>query len=203
MTDTDPNRAEADDSGTDRADAVEAVVCDVLPNGRPDDRRGHFESEPLAFVLGVQSFELRELVLEEGARVTIGDRLSLDPPEANITEQYRIGYDDLSGAAQSELEYAVEEIIEADEPRFVEFFNDAQGITTRLHSLNLLPGIGNKLRNDIIDERRRGPFVDFEDLEERIGGLHRPREVLRDRIVEELRDDDLKYRIWADPASDR
>ena len=36
----------------------------------------------------------------------------------------------------------------------------------------------------------------LEDLEERISGLHNPREVLVERIMEELRDDDLKYKTF-------
>jgi putative nucleotide binding protein len=62
--------------------------------------------------------------------------------------------------------------------------------------LNLLPGIGKKLRNNILDARKRGPFESFEDLEERVSGLHRPKEVLVERILEELRDDDLKYKTF-------
>ncbi|MFC7175521.1 DUF655 domain-containing protein, partial [Halosegnis marinus] len=72
----------------------------------------------------------------------------------------------------------------------------AQPITLRLHQLNLLPGIGKKLRNDILDERKRKPFESFEELTERVSGLHKPREVLAERIAEELREDDLKYRIF-------
>ena len=88
-------------------------------------------------------------------------------------------------------------MVEADEQRFVDFYNDAQPITLRLHQLNLLPGIGKKLRNNILDERKRAPFESFADIEERISGLHNPKEVLVERIIEELREDDLKYRIFA------
>jgi putative nucleotide binding protein len=78
----------------------------------------------------------------------------------------------------------------------VDFYNDAQPITLRLHQLNLLPGIGKKLRNNVLDERKRGPFESFAELEERVSGLHRPREVLVERILEELREDDLKYKTF-------
>ena len=78
----------------------------------------------------------------------------------------------------------------------MDFYNDAQPITLRLHQLNLLPGIGKKLRNSILDERKRKPFEDFDDLTERVAGLHRPKEILAERILEELREEDLKYRIF-------
>ncbi|MFB6297765.1 MAG: DUF655 domain-containing protein, partial [Salinirussus sp.] len=78
-----------------------------------------------------------------------------------------------------------------------DFYNEAQPITLRLHQLNLLPGIGKKLRNSILDERKRRPFGSFDDLESRISGLHDPEGVLVERIIEEIREEDLKYRIFA------
>ncbi|MFC7177757.1 DUF655 domain-containing protein [Halosegnis marinus] len=184
------------DSGSD--ERVEAVVLDSLPNGRPDDTRPQYQKDPLAYALGVEDFRLYELTLTEEAHVLVGDRLLVEPrgERDEVASARRIGFDDLPGAARSELEYAVEELIDADEERFVGFYNDAQPITLRLHQLNLLPGIGKKLRNDILDERKRKPFESFEELTERVSGLHKPREVLAERIAEELREDDLKYRIF-------
>jgi len=89
-------------------------------------------------------------------------------------------------------------VVEREERRFVDFYNDAQPITLRLHQLNLLPGIGKKLRNNVLDERKREPFDSFADVEDRVAGLHNPEEVLVDRIVEEIREDDLKYRTFVD-----
>jgi putative nucleotide binding protein len=193
MSDANP---EADpDAG--EAEPSMAVVLDVLPNGRPGEGRNRFDNDPIAYALGVEPFRLLELVLDPDVKVTIGDRVAFDPADEAVRRSRDVGFEDLSGAARSELEYAVEEVVEADERRFVDFFNDAQAITTRLHALNLLPGIGKKLRNDILDERKRGPFESFDDLDERISGLHRPREVLVERIMEELREADLKYRIFA------
>ena len=180
-----------DDAG---AHESRVVVLDLLPNGRPDDDRPAHRKPPLAYALGESQFLLRELTLAEDADVSIGDRV--DPDGEGIESAREVAYEDLSNAARSELEYAVEEAIDRDETRFVEFYNDAQPITLRLHQLNLLPGIGKKLRNSILDERKREPFDGFDDLEERVGGLHRPKEVLVERLIEELRDDDLKYRIF-------
>ena len=104
--------------------------------------------------------------------------------------------EDVSNAARSELEYVVEDVVDSHEERFVDFYNEAQPITLRLHQLNLLPGIGKKLRNSVLDERKRGSFESFEELEERIAGLHDPKGVLVDRILEEIRDDDLKYKVF-------
>jgi putative nucleotide binding protein len=191
--------SDTDPEGGAEAPAV-AVVLDVLPNGRPEEGRSRFDNDPVAYALGVEPFRLLELDLNPDVKVTIGDRVAFDPADEAVRRSRIVDFENLSGAARSELEYAVEEVIDEDERRFVDFFNDAQAITTRLHALNLLPGIGKKLRNDILDERKRGPFESFEDLDERISGLHRPREVLVERIMEELRDEDLKYRIFAREA---
>jgi len=174
------------------SDDMVAAVLDVLPHGRSDDDRPQHQKEPLAYALGVDEFYIYELTLSDDDDIAFGDRIDLTE-YGRITE---VDFGDLPSGARQELEYAVEEIVEADEQRFVDFYNDAQPITLRLHQLNLLPGIGKKLRNTILDERKRQPFESFEDLEERVSGLHNPKEVLVDRIQEELRDDDLKYRIF-------
>ena len=58
------------------------------------------------------------------------------------------------------------------------------------------------LRNNVLDERKRKPFESFEDVEGRVSGLHNPREVLVERIIEELREEDLKYRVFARRAEE-
>lgn len=179
-------------------DREHAVVLDYLPHGHPDDDRPQYKKPPVAYALGETDFRLVELTLAEDADVNIGDRVVLGPEadREHVDRVRDVDYDDLSRGAHSELEYVVEDIVDGDGGRFVAFYNDAQPITLRLHQLNLLPGIGKKLRNKIIEERKRGPFESFEDLEERISGLHNPKEVLVERIVEELRDEDLKYKTF-------
>jgi putative nucleotide binding protein len=184
--------AESDDGAS--AERSRAMVLDLLPNGRSDDDRPAHRKPPLAYALGESQFRLRELTLAEDADIGIGDRVPFDGDGIESTRE--MTHADLSNAARSELEYAVGEIIDRDEARFVGFYDDAQPITLRLHQLNLLPGIGKKLRNSILDERKRAPFEGFDDLEERVAGLHRPKEILVERLIEELRDDDLKYRIF-------
>ena len=175
-------------------DGPRAVVLDVLPNGRADDDRPQHRKSPLAYALREDDFRLCEFTLEDDADVGFSDRVS--PESEAVATSREVDFDDVSNAAHSELEYAISDLIDRDESRFVDFYNDAGPITLRLHQLNLLPGIGKKLRNSILDERKRKPFESFEDLEERVNGLHRPKEILVERIQEELRDEDLKYRIF-------
>ena len=181
----------------DEEPTLSAVVLDFLPHGRADDDRPQYQKSPVAFGLGIEDFGLYELVLPEGGSVSIGDEVAIDP-RADFLERVRhVDYDRLSGGARSELEPVVRERLDADEDRLVEFYNEAGPITLRLHQLNLLPGIGNKLRDDIIAARKRKPFESLADLEERISGLHRPKEIVVERVMEELRDDDVKYKLFA------
>ena len=189
------------ESGESEGDPVHAVVLDYLPHGRPDDDRPQYEKSPLAYALDESNFRLLELTLDDDADVGIGDRVVVAPAADReaVLSLRDVEYADLTNAAHSELEYVVADVVESDERRFVDFYNDAQPITLRLHQLNLLPGIGKKLRNNVLDERKRGPFESFEDLEERVSGLHDPKGVLVDRIIEELRDEDLKYKAFVRP----
>lgn len=184
-------------SDSEHASKRQGIVLDFLAHGRSDGGTRGYGQSPLAYAVDPDDFTLYELVLASDADVTIGDRTTIESTtQTEIDSFHEIEYADLSSGAKSELEYVVEEIIEANEDRFVSFFNDAQPITLRLHQLNLLPGIGKKLRNAILDERKRKPFESFDDLQERIAGLHAPAETIRERVVEELREEDLKYRIF-------
>ena len=189
---TDATTTDADE-GTDPP-TPRVVLLDVLPNGRPDDDRPGYQKTPVAYGLGVDDFRLYEVALDEDVDVAVSDRLAL---ESGPVGRYRtVEFDGLTRNAAAEIKYAVEAIVDEDERRFVDFYNEAGPITLRLHQLNLLPGIGKKLRNNVLDERKRGPFESFEELAERVSGLHRPREVIVERILEEIREDDLKYRTF-------
>ncbi|MFW5949591.1 MAG: DUF655 domain-containing protein [Halolamina sp.] len=175
-----------------------AVVLDYLPYGRPDDDRPQHQKPEIAYAVAEATFHLFELTLVDGGDVSIGDRIVVAPDaDHDVVQRYReIGYDDLSRGAEQELEYVIEEIVDRHPQRFLDYFNEAQPLTLRLHQLNVLPGIGDKLRDDILDSRKReGPFESFEDLESRVSGLHDAKGTVVDRIVEELTAD-VKYRAF-------
>ena len=181
-------------SNAEDREARSVTVLDYLPHGRPDDDRPQYQKPSLAHAVGWETFQIVECVLADDTEVSIGDTTDID--STDIEEVRDIGFDDLTAGARSEIEYAIKSIIASDEQRFVDHYNDAQPITLRLHQLNLLPGIGKKLRNNILEERKRRPFDSFEDIEERVSGLHNPQDVLVKRIQEEIREDDLKYRSF-------
>ncbi|MFB6087246.1 MAG: DUF655 domain-containing protein, partial [Haloarculaceae archaeon] len=110
-----------------------AVVLDFLAHGRAEDDRPQYEKEPIVYALDQEDFRLYEGVLTEDADVSIGDRIPVDRSDERFERVTEVEYEDLPSGAQSELEYAVEDLVDENERRFVDFYNDAQPITLRLH----------------------------------------------------------------------
>ena len=179
-----------------------AIVLDFLPRGRASGK-----PEPLAQVLGDKYFGLLEVVVRPGMAVKTGDKIYIGDNDRKEVDHIkpRIGANELTTLAKSEINFAVDKIVKEDEPRFVDFFNKATSLSTRVHQLELLPGIGKKHMWDIIGERKKGPFKDFEDLKNRVKLLPDPRGMIIKRIVEEIENENERYRAFAagPPQRDR
>jgi len=65
--------------------------------------------------------------------------------------------------------------------RFVEFFNKAQAINTRLHQFELLPGLGKKHTAAILEAREDKEFDSFEDIHNRVTNIPSPEKVIEKR----------------------
>ncbi len=65
-------------------------------------------------------------------------------------------------------------------------FNTAGAISTRLHKLELIPGIGKKYMWEIVEARKEKPFESFEDITTRIPSLNNPAEMIVNRVKQEL-----------------
>ena len=72
------------------------------------------------------------------------------------------------------------------EKKFIDFFNNAQPINTRLHQIELLPGFGKKHMKEILSAREEKPFESFEDIRSRVSNLPDPKKAIEKRILEEL-----------------
>lgn len=109
----------------------------------------------------------------------------------------RVGFGDLTNAAQSELAFILPKVVQDQEARFVKFFNEAQPISTRFHMLELLPGLGKKTMWVLLDEKKKGPFTSFGDIAKRVPMLHHPDRVVAKRIEMEIADANQKYHLFA------
>ncbi|MBR9682035.1 MAG: DUF655 domain-containing protein [Candidatus Altiarchaeota archaeon] len=184
-----------------------AVVLDVVRKGTPlstsqdaerefrrrDIRllRGGYLTVPLVYVLIKTKLFLSAVVMKEGVDVKVGGEVDLSDKEL-VQAWARIKKKDLSSAAKAELESAINQLIDNEEKRFVDFFNRASPITTRMHSLELMPGIGKKHMWEIIENRRK-PFESLQDIKDRIPLILDPKRSIRERILKELEEEEKYY----------
>ena len=104
-------------------------------------------------------------------------------------------YGALTASAKQELELIVTEIVKKNVAPYLEFFNKAGSLSTRMHQLELLPGIGKKHLWALLDARKERLFESFEDIKSRVPLMPEPEKVVVRRVLAELQDED-KYRIF-------
>lgn len=169
------------------------IVLDFLARGKPGDRK----AEPVAQVLGEKFFSLLEIAIKPNVAVKTRDRIYIGDQSREQVEYIRgrISYADLTSYAKTELEGVLSDVVTKEEKRFVEFFNKAGPITTRLHSLELLPGIGKKHMWDVINARKKKPFESFADLQQRVEMLPDPKRILIRRMIDEFEEKDRYHLI--------
>ena len=175
-----------------------AYVLDYLAHGKAGILRGEYKAEPIIQLMGETYFTLLEATPRGGTAVTQGERIYIgkDKPRDKIGHILgRISYNDLTSSAKVELPFVIEEAIRRNESRFVEFFNTSQAVTPRMHSLELIPGIGKKYAWAILDLREKKPFQSLQDVKDR-AQLPDPVKLLSRRIMEELSEGQPKYRLF-------
>ena len=178
-----------------------AYILDYLPHGRPGQKS--FKIIPIALAVGETEFKLFELIPKPNVPLIVGERVYIgkDKEKRKKIEHVkrRIAYKDLTHAAQLELPYVIEEIVKKREQDFVKFFNEAHPITTRLHMLELLPGLGKKTMWAVLEERKKKPFESFEDIKKRVKLVHNPEKLIVNRILYEIQHRYEKYKIFVAP----
>ena len=176
-----------------------AYVLDFLPHGRPGTHttgRASYRAGALVQLIGGEFFTLLEALSREGVVLKPHDRVYVGK-EARKEITYiigRIGYEELTATAKMELPAVISKVVQNREKWFVNFFNTAQAITPRMHALELIPGIGKKYMWQVINERERKPFADFNDLQKRTE-IPNPVKLITKRILEEMAGGS-KYRLF-------
>jgi putative nucleotide binding protein len=170
-----------------------AIVLDYLPHGY----YGMRISQPVSQVVGELYFSLLEVIVRDGVYLKVGERVYIGDGKRNEVKfiKRRIDFKDLTTASKEELMDIVERIVKSSPKKFLDYFNRAGPITTRLHQLELLPGIGKKHLWEILSARKEKPFESFEELKKRVSMLPDPEKMIIKRILEEMEDKD-KYRIF-------
>ncbi|MEM5831885.1 MAG: DUF655 domain-containing protein [Candidatus Aenigmatarchaeota archaeon] len=169
------------------------IVLDFLPQGKPIDKK----PEPIAQGIGERYFSLLEVVIKKGCFVKPKDRIYIGSGKRDVVEyiKRKIKYDDLTSIAKNILEEVIHEIVEKDEKRFVNIINTAPPLSARMHSLELLPGIGKKHLFAILQERKKKPFESFEDIKKRVEMIPDPKKMIEKRILSEIKNED-RHRLF-------
>ncbi len=180
-----------------------AIVLDFMPEGNPIDPHPPHRSRPIAQAVGDKYFTLLEFYPKPGVSIKQGEKVCVSFKLRELRDKVDfvwgepITYDELSGVARSYLPEALRKIVQEKEKVFVTFFNIAAPLTIKLHSLELLPGIGKKTMWALLEERKKKSFESFEDLKER-GKIADPVAVIVDRLLSELRGEE-RYYLFVNP----
>lgn len=162
-----------------------AYVLDFTPRGKSITVRGR--EGVIIQAIGEERLTLLELLGIPNTTVEIGERLYIgrEGREKVSSVLGRLEYTAISQAAKNELANIIEKVVVANEKRFVNYINNAQPITPRIHALELIPGIGKTYMMTIIKERDKKKFENFSDLQTRVG-LRDPAKLISKRIIEEI-----------------
>ncbi len=162
-----------------------AYVLDFTLRGKSITIRGR--EGIIIQAIGENRLTLLELLGIQNANFDIGERVYIGKEGRNkiISVLGKLQYDSISQSAKNELPPIVEKIVLANEERFVTYINTAQPITPRIHSLELIPGIGKTYMMSIINDREKNKFTSFSDIQSRIG-LKDIHKLVAKRIVEEI-----------------
>ncbi|NOZ80969.1 MAG: DUF655 domain-containing protein [DPANN group archaeon] len=176
-----------------------AIVLDFLPNGYPFDSQPSHRKTPIAQAVGLDHFFLLELAPKKEIFLQPYEKIYIGEGKREKIHHIigKLPVDRLTSTARSELQFVVEDIVKKSPDRFLAFFNRAQPLTTRMHQLELLPGLGKKHMWQILEERKDRDFESFADLKSRVKLMPDPEKVIVRRIMSELTGNE-KYKLFAE-----
>lgn len=176
-----------------------AVVLDFLPNGYPFDRKPAHQKTPIAQVIGMDKFTLLEVTPKKGVFFQPYDEIYIGNGKRDKVHHIigKLPLTRLTGTAKKELEFVINEIISKNEKNFILFYNKANPLSTRMHQLELLPGVGKKHMWQILEERKEKDFESFSDIKKRVRLLPEPKKAIIKRIMLELQGKE-KYNLFVD-----
>ena len=161
-----------------------AIILDYLPYGYPLEGK----MIPIAQAIGIKNLTLLQLVPRRGVSLESKEKVYIG--EGKRDKVYyilgRLPREKLTENSKIQLEDFVKKIVKEREKQFVEFFNVAEAINTRVHQLELLPGFGKKHTTEILNMRKDKKFLDFKDIKKRISSLPDPQKAIEKRIMKEL-----------------
>lgn len=161
-----------------------AIILEYLPNGYPLEGK----MMPIAQAVGKQNLVLLELVPRRGVNLESGEEVYIG--EGKRDKIYyilgRLKREKLTEPAKEKLQEVIARVVKEKEKEFVEFFNKSEAINKRIHQIELLPGIGKKHMQELLDKRAEKQFESFEEMKSRVSNLPDPEKAIEKRIFQEL-----------------
>lgn len=161
-----------------------AIILEYLPNGYPLEKK----MMPMAQAIGTINLTLLELIPRRGIPLKAGEKVYIG--EGKRDKIYyilgRLKREKLTESSKEQLKEFIKQVIKENQEKFVNFFNTSEAINKRVHQIELLPGLGKKHMQEILNKRKEKEFVSFEDMKKRIQNLPDPEKAVEKRILQEL-----------------
>lgn len=169
------------------------IYEDFLPAGVKSSG-GYRKRFQVVTVVGTQKFSILRIYMKKHLNtIAMGDTIDLEEHRNNFQLVKKLRSSEWSSTLKDEIMDCVAKIVKNEEVKFVDFFNKAHLITTKLHQLKLLPTVGEKRVVQILKIRDQQEFISYDDIQERLG--MDPVEIISKRILEELENDE-KYVLF-------
>lgn len=162
-----------------------AYVLDYRPNSRSALIKGR--DGTIIQAIGMERLTLLELLGTKGELISLNEKINIgkDGRTKVISVLGKLSYNGLTIESLNSLPEVLEILIKDNESYYVNYFNNSHAITPRLHSLEMIPGIGKTFLSQILKEREKAPFSSFLDIQNRIN-LKEPEQLIIKRLLEEL-----------------
>ena len=162
-----------------------AYVLDFNSRGKSNTVRGR--DGIIVTAIGETRLTILEVLGVPNSTFEIGEKIYIGKEGRTkvLSVLGKMEYAKISSSAQSELETVVENIVTENESYFVDYLNNAQPLTPRIHALELIPGIGKIYMKNMLEEREKKKFESYHDLQERVG-FKEPIKHISERIMDEI-----------------
>jgi putative nucleotide binding protein len=177
----------------------EIVILDLLLHGHPEEDKPSWSKAPIAQVLTFPDFVLYEVKCNRDSEIKVQEKNTYEVflNQNKLREVIKkIDYKDLTNTSKALIQPILESGVLNYEEEFINFFNNSTSITPRMHSLKLLPGVGQKHMWEIIEARNRQKFTTFQDISDRTS-MSNPAKQISLRIIKELQREGVKYYLFS------
>jgi len=165
-----------------------AFILDYRPNSRSSLIKGR--DGTIIQGIGLNHLTLLEILGSPDESFTIGEKIGIgkDGRSKVVSVLGKLLYSNLNHDSINALPEILETLVNTNEIFYVDYFNNSQALTPRLHSLEVIPGIGKTLLSQILKEREINQFSSFSDLQDRIH-IRDPSKLIARRLFDELSGD--------------